>query len=191
MHLPNEILERALQDLPKADLKAARLVNSRWSSCAARFLFDTVYISPHKTNIDVFQSVTQHPVLRHCVKRVCYDLVEFNANWTYAQYFWRLWRDMTWWTEDLEEPFDCPDAQINSFLKSARWKSTKTPELRLRMAMEKCGDFDPIKAGYRKWLEHALYQQKCTENDNFARILVVGLQRVSCATLGRVYLPGS
>ncbi len=173
MHIPNEILEQALKDLLKADLKAARLVNSQWSSCANRFLFDTLYISPHKINIDVFQSVTQHPVLRHCVKHLCYDLVGFAPNYTYPQYFARLW------CQYLEKPFHSSDTQVNTFIESATCKPTKDLGLRLRMAMEKCGDFDAIKAGYIKWQEHALYQQECTENDNFVRILAVGLQRVS------------
>lgn len=165
MYLPNEILERALQDLPKADLKAARLVNSQWSLCATQFLFDTLYISPHKTNIDVFQSVTQHRVLRHCVKQLRYDGVGFSVNWVYRQYFARLWGDMRWSTRNLKEPFHSPDTQFNSFVESAGWNHTQEIEtedveteenetedirLKLRMAIEKCGDFDPIKAGARR-----------------------------------------
>lgn len=196
MHLPNEILERILQDLPKADLKAARLVNSQCSSCATQSLFDTLYISPHKINIDVFQGVTQHPVLRHCVKQLRYDGVGFSADWIYPQYFARLWGDTLWWARNLREPFDSPDIQVDSFVESARWNHTEEIEIeervrRLGMAMEKCGDFDSIKAGYLRSQEHAVYERKCIENNNFVRILAVGLQRVSRAALERAHLPGS
>lgn len=62
-------------------------------------------------------------------------------------------------------------------------------EVEMRLAEEKCSDFDFIKAGYRKWQEHALYEQRCLENDNFMRILMSGLQGVSRFAFGKHYCP--
>ena len=105
MYIPNEVILQALQDLPNTDLKAARLVSKQCSSCATKYLFDTVYISPYKANIDVFQSVTQHPVLRGCVKTLAYDRVAFSTHWTYSQHFERLSNQMDLLADGLSQPF--------------------------------------------------------------------------------------
>ncbi len=57
------------------------------------------------------------------------------------------------------------------------------PEDFLGLSEEKCKDFDFIKAGYRKWQEYALYEQRCLDDNSFMRIFVTGLQRVSSSTL--------
>lgn len=168
MHLPNEIILQALEDLSSDDLKAARLVDRQWSSCAAKFLFDTLYVSSHKPNIDVFQGVTQHPELRTHVTKLVYDGVGFSTKWTYSEYFKNLWSDID--VRRLEETSDSPDFQINSFIESTRRNDTLSTEQRLRMAEEQCGDFDFIKAGYKVWQAHALYERECMNNDEFMRI---------------------
>lgn len=106
------------------------------------------------------------------------------------------------------ENFDCSDAQYNSFVESAKWNYTKELnaegieaeeldaeeietdgiDLKLKMAIEKYGDFDRIKAGFIRWQEHAVYERKCMENNHFVRILAMGLQGVSRATLENVHL---
>lgn len=196
MHFPNEIILQALQDLPRTDLKAARLVNKQWSSCATRFLFDVLYISPHKTNIDVFQTITQHPQLRGCVRKLVYDGIGFSTKLSYSQYFERLWKQTTRATSALRRSFDIPDSQISRFIELARlppcrrtrlpgtkrW-SALTAQQTLRMAEEECSNFDFIKAGYRKWQEHSLHEQNCMENTSFVLILIEGLKRVSDSTV--------
>ena len=198
MHVPNEIILQALQDLPRSDLKAARLVNKQWSSCAAEFLFDTLYISPHKTNIDVFQSIVQHPVLRGCVKKLVYDGVGFSTKRTYSQYFEMLWKQMTRATSGLRKSFDIPNSQIRRAIKlirqptrrtrrqgrmpgSERWTYLTTQQT-LRVVEEECRDFQFIKSGYRKWQENALHEQECMENGKFMRTLIMGLNRVSSSS---------
>ena len=161
MHIPIEIILQALQDLPRTDLKAARLVSKQWSSCATRFLFDVLYISPHKTNINVFQSIVQHPVLRGCVTKLVYDGIGFSTKLTYSQYFERLWKQMNRATSRLRKPYEIPDSQISraielSRLPTSRWGrlpgserwSNFLPQQTLRMAEEECSDFEFIKAGY-------------------------------------------
>ena len=186
MHLPNEIILQVLEDLPSGGLKAARLVDRQWSSCAAKFLFNTLYISPHKPNIDVFQGVTQHPELRTHVTKLVYDGVGFSTKWTYSQYFEKLWSDVgvRW----LEETRDSRDFQINSFIESTRQNNTLSAEQRLRMAEEQCSDFDFIKAGYKAWQAHALYERKSMKNKKFLRMLIMGLQGVRSSVLEKFHL---
>ena len=182
MYLPSEIIVQALRDVPKDSLKAARLMNRQWSSCAAELLFDTVYISPHKINIDVFQSITQHPVLRSYVTNLVYDGVRFPTvltGWTYSQYF-RMTFDRAMNMKDWpQEILEHPDDQINEFVELARWTLHSEYYERRSEAQEQCSEFGFIRAGYRKWQEHALYEQDCLENDNFIRILTMGLGKVS------------
>ena len=196
MHIPNEIILQALQDLPRTDLKAARLVSKQWSSCATRFLFDVLYISPHKTNINVFQSIVQHPVLRGCVTKLVYDGIGFSTKLTYSQYFERLWKQMNRATSRLRKPYEIPDFQISRAIElsrlptsrrgrlpgSERW-SNLLPQQTLRMAEEECSDFEFIKAGYRNWQENALHEQKCMEKGSILRILIEGFKNVSSSSL--------
>lgn len=184
MHFPSEIILQALTDLSKTDLKASRLVNRQWSSCAAIRLFDTLYISPHKTNIDVFQSVTQHPILRGYVKKLTYDKVGFSTECTYSDYFTRLLNQVAPLTHGLEGTSDSPDMQINSFIEAAtRYYNSRQS---LEKVEEECSNFDFIKAGYKKWQGHAQYEQKCMKKYEFMRILTMGLQRVSSSTLENI-----
>lgn len=86
MALPNEILLAILRPLAPSDLKSARLVSKIWSLCAAEFLFNVIYISPSKEDIDVFEAITQHPVLSKCVRHLEYDGAEFLIDYSQAEF---------------------------------------------------------------------------------------------------------
>ena len=79
---------------------------------------------------------------------------------------------------------------IKRFVEFARW-CLEDINFRLGVAMRKSADFEPIKAGYINWKEHARYVPNCMENHKYIRIFANGLQRVSRTALGKVYLPGS
>ena len=188
MFFPSEVLLEVLRDVSKKDLKAVRLVNKQWSSCTAKYLFDTLWISPHKENIDVFQSLTQHPVLRGCVTKLAVDGVEFFKDWTYAQYLDSVWdqtcqiRETNYWLK----PLTSSDIQIKKFIELTRSVEAMHSDEFNKMLDERCSDFEFISTGYRKWQEHALYEQTCLVSDDFMRILVKGLQRVSSPVVGNI-----
>ncbi len=70
MRLPNEIALDIVSYLNKTQFKSVRLVSKQWCDCGSQYLFDQLYVSPRKEDLDVFESVTQHPILSNCVRRL-------------------------------------------------------------------------------------------------------------------------
>ncbi|KAL9062970.1 MAG: hypothetical protein Q9161_009681 [Pseudevernia consocians] len=101
MHFPSELVLAILKPLTRPDLKSARLVSKIWSLCAAEYLFNVIYISPSKENIDVFEAITQHPVLSKCPRHLEYDGAEFLTNYSVDECI-----------EDLERYKDCDIVDI-------------------------------------------------------------------------------
>lgn len=71
--LADEILSIVMAHVGKSDLKAACLICRRWFSLVIRVVFDTVYISPHKLDLNVFVSITPDGRLSWAVKTLVYD----------------------------------------------------------------------------------------------------------------------
>ena len=74
---PNELVVAILGYLERSHLKLTRLVCKTWCSYASRFLFDKIYVAPNKIDLEVFEAITQHPILSKCVRRLVYDGSEF------------------------------------------------------------------------------------------------------------------
>ncbi len=77
LDIPRETTSQFLGYLSKKDLKAARLVCRTFMSLAQRCLFDTLYISPRTKDMEVFNAVTQHPLLRTSVRNLFFDSAHF------------------------------------------------------------------------------------------------------------------
>ncbi|KAL8670326.1 MAG: hypothetical protein Q9168_005126 [Polycauliona sp. 1 TL-2023] len=73
LEIPNEITIVILKHLPKRRLKRMRMVSKKLSLLAAPILLDVLYISPRSKDIEVFEAIVQHPVLRIGIKDVVYD----------------------------------------------------------------------------------------------------------------------
>lgn len=58
VYLPIEIRAIIVQFLDKKDLKQLRLVSNDWSFLATTPLFDRVFVSPHKKDLEIFNNVT-------------------------------------------------------------------------------------------------------------------------------------
>ena len=87
MRFSNEIALDIVSYLNKTQLKSVRLVSKQWCDCGSQYLFDQLYVSPHKEDLDVFNSVTQHPILSNCVRRLIYDGAEFQLSYTLLDYY--------------------------------------------------------------------------------------------------------
>lgn len=88
--LPLELLYKIFGCLPLIDIKQCRLVCKVWGYHAAKsFNLDTVYLSPRKHDMEVFNNITQHPIFSTQVKHLVYDsaqFVDFSGNlWDYAR----------------------------------------------------------------------------------------------------------
>ena len=85
---PTEIFLEIFQYLQKSDLKSVRLVSRSCSHWASSFLFDTVYISAHKEDFDVFNSLANHQHLSKCVRHLKYDVSQFTSSISKRKYLW-------------------------------------------------------------------------------------------------------
>ena len=73
MDFPMEIQNAILSCLSKSDLKNVRLACHQWASLAINFLFDKVYISASKKDLDVFRMVAEHDSICKAVSKLVYD----------------------------------------------------------------------------------------------------------------------
>ena len=184
MDLPNEIVLALLSLLACSDLKSARLVSKHWSLCAAEFLFHTIYISPSKVDIDVFQAITQHPDLSRCPRHLEYIGSEFLTDYPrdqYAKAFWaQTLRQLYLYSRASGEEWLDPDAEISAWMngiKSFRRYSDSESEYSNRYQDSKI-----VNDGYRKYRKHAKYQESVLygiQNSQYLEILVRGLQHLS------------
>lgn len=163
-----------LKPLTRPDLKSARLVSRNWSLCAAAYPFEVIYISPSKEDIDVFEAITQHPVLSKCPRHLEYDGVEFLTDYSKDDFAKDIWGQSF---SDLDQRLDGPDADISAWIKE-----NVLPDTYKYVDMESYGDCKPVNDGYRKYHEHANYQQDVLQSGQFVEILVRGLQHLVSLT---------
>jgi hypothetical protein len=95
VYLPGELKLLILEHLEFRELKEMRLVSWAWSSLVTPILFGHVYISPRETDIQIFNNITNHPVLSTFVVEVTYDATRFELNITRRAYFDRLCDNIT------------------------------------------------------------------------------------------------
>ena len=121
MHLPNELVLEVVYYLEKRDLKTIRLVSKLWSAYASEFLFDKIYKSLRKEDLESFEAIYNDPLPRKCVKTLEYDAIGFSTELTKDEYMEGLWTQILPMTitnnSESQTPFDCPDSQINEFVE--------------------------------------------------------------------------
>ena len=71
--IPDEILIEILSQLPKKDLKTARLVCTLWSTAGAKWMFQRVYFAPRKASMETFANIAANPTFARNVKELIYD----------------------------------------------------------------------------------------------------------------------
>lgn len=175
MEVPNELLLAVLQRLRKADLKSARLVSKRWSMCAAEYLFAKIFVSPHELNLQVFEAICKHPILRKCVKELEYDGVYFRPNLEFSEYIEQLWqtyRTLTllgrqWPRQTTEErKLDFVAMVAKDYYTDVEFEEVK----------KECRGFLFVKDGYQQYLVQARFQEDCFCQPMFRKNLIEGLR---------------
>lgn len=76
--------------LEKNHLKSVRVACKLLALLVSPLLFDKIYISPHKKNMDVFRQITEHSDLCQYPRKLVYDVQEFNLNIGPTQYYFQL-----------------------------------------------------------------------------------------------------
>lgn len=178
--LPIELIIQAFSHLAQHELKNVRFVCKTWAHYASERLFDKLYISPRKEDIRVFELVTQHPQLRHCVKKLEHDATRFSQEPTIEGYTVRQLRSTPLDNEDFANMHKIRnkhslDPQIGKYLSQLSSHRNDIDNPWLHNIFK---PFDFIMEGYRVWQECAAYQQRCIESGNYLRILVHGLRNL-------------
>ena len=171
MALPNELILEVCKNLAKRDLKAYRLVSKLWSHHASEYLFGKIYISPRKEDIEVFNFITQHEQLRHCVKRLEYDGTRFSPTCLESTYRIHLLMQVSCHSEFYRTHLNRLDPRYTQFIKSCLESSSTT-------AILESSNHAFFLEDHREWRNRDEYQQTVLENGEFLQTLTRGLSRL-------------
>ena len=86
-HIPNEVLLMIFKLLDKNHLKSVRCACKSFEPLASSLLFDKIYISPHRENLDVFRQITEHPDLCQYPRELVYDVQRFKPRIESREYY--------------------------------------------------------------------------------------------------------
>lgn len=173
MALPNELILEVCKYLPKADLKTCRLVSKSWSQHASEPLFSKIYISPRKEDIEVFNLITQHAQLSHCVRSLEYDGTNFSPNYSGGDYIYRLFSQASEYSDLYRTFIDGTDLQFaQSITPCSNISAT------IAAALQKPWNYPFVLEGYREWRDRDGYQQRIVKNGEFLQLLSRGLRKL-------------
>ncbi|KAI9736476.1 MAG: hypothetical protein M1835_003323, partial [Candelina submexicana] len=71
--IPLEILLNVFSHLAKKDVKNGRLACKDFNAAGSRYLFDSVFISPLRRDLDIFLRVVRHPVFSKTVREIIWN----------------------------------------------------------------------------------------------------------------------
>ena len=174
VYLPPELKVNVLAQLDKRSLKSVRLVSKEWNALATRPLFDRVYISCREMDMEVFQNITEHPVMCTSIRELVYDASLFARDLDIDEYFWALRRKSLiyvrqYWTS---KPFNSADDEINAFVSDCHTNKMRD------VFYEHISD-DFIVKGYEKHQRCAKYERRVLGDASFLSRLCGGLRLLS------------
>ena len=176
MHLPNELVVATLDFLGRSDLKSARLVCKTWSSYASEFLFSKIYVAPNRIDLEVFDAITQDPILSKCVRQLVYDGSEFVPDISKASYIRALCAQTALLSDNKDNSSpNSPDPQIKDWIYDA---TVRRRDFSLKDAVDKWRDRSLINRGFKEYQEHSIYQQRAIRSGEFVDRLANGLSRL-------------
>lgn len=173
MYLPNELVVAILESLGRHDLKSARLVCKTWFSYASGLLFDTIYVAPNKVDLELFNAITQDPILSKCVRHLVYDGSEFVHDLTKTSYVRDLWAQTALMFQFGGFSPNSPDPHINDWFNDVARR-----EFPLGEDFIEWKDHSFINGGYQEYHEHSVYQERALQSGEFVESLVQGLSRL-------------
>jgi hypothetical protein len=185
MQLPNEIYLSIFALLERTDLKTSRIVSKTWCACASTLLFDQIYVSSAREDLEIFEAVAQHPLLSRCVRRLKYDATEFIEALTLRQYIAELWIQTGQYSSYGDSSsYQTNNHEVNEWVRSRMFENISLCEVLIRFR-----DSQLVRRGYQSYKEHAVFQQAALKSGQFLRRLTQGLQKLE--SLEAVALEGS
>lgn len=189
--LPAEVFLEIFQYLEKVDLKSVRLVSRSCSHWVSILLFDTVYISAHKEDCDVFNSLAEHPHLSKCVRHLKYDASQFTSDLSKRRYLWLLSIQLTYNKCQFKDP------EINGLIDLVRdrneWSSIALTE---RMARRdytegevwlRYGTSTFVQEGHQKFLDYSSRQAATKHDKRYWEAVARGMSQFENLESGETY----
>ena len=157
MHLPNELVLDVSQSLGRTDLKSARLVCKSWYLCASHFLFDKIYVAPNKIDLQVFEAITQHPILKKCVRHLVYDASVFAPDLTKESYVEAFLQQMSLVMDKGEASPENTHPQIVDLVHDCTRRISELPRDWKKQQIAIWKDHSVFNPGYQAYQEHSVY----------------------------------
>ena len=161
-YLPLEVKGIVAKFLCKWNLKNLRCVSKQWHAMATPLLFDQVYVSPLKKDIQTFSHITNHPVLSRSIKRIIGD-VSTMPDFSHEVYFHHLcekWRDMTISLGE-KDPFTSLYPRLNEFVNAI----IGAPRSRESLFSKYAND-EHIIEGFQRWQDLAKEEREALGHED-------------------------
>lgn len=172
LYLPPELKVAVLTQLEKRDLKTIRLVSKEWSAVATKLLFDRVYVSCRRQDMEVFRDITSHPVISTCVRELVHDVSLFQRYMSFKDYVDRISLDVRSMKKfsRSDAPLDSADAQMNEFYRYCERRSIISERLYNR---DRKDTF--LVEGHQKYRDLSAFEWRYSESGGFVDDLCRGL----------------
>ncbi|MCJ1470970.1 hypothetical protein MMC07_009618 [Pseudocyphellaria aurata] len=176
-HLPNEVLLIIFSQLEKHQLKIVRCVCKLYARLASSFLFDVIYISPHRPNLDVFRKIAQHPELSQYPRTLIYYVQKFKEKMDPQEYYKDLCRQLHYFLSEYPKyTIQHVDTELQGLLRMA--KGSPNPAKSNPEVYDDYSTCRIVKRGLEIYLEKAEEQQHYNSNGELLACLCIGLMRL-------------
>ena len=172
-YLPLEVKRIVLEEFIKSNLKLVRLVSKDWCLAAVPLLFDRIYISPRKRDLEVFSDIIDHPVLCHAPRSLIWDASHFRRRKDQKHYMVRLLYEARF---IHRHKFDDPSTPYQKFI-NACFDMEYGPEASNRV-LSKYQHAAFVEEGFKVWQENTVFEQSFRKNGQFYTTLCDGLRKL-------------
>ena len=170
--LPVELQKIIFKYLKKYELKQVRSVSKICSSLATPLLFDRVYISLKRLDLEVFAQCAAHPVISSTIQEIIFDVSHFDPNMTRLNYCHLLAYFIP--RQCYLKPFENPSHPYHFFVNEYCARNSNVDDV--------CSNHENdafVVEGFQVWQNHAWHERYAMENGLFLRTLHTGLQNFS------------
>lgn len=175
--LPNELLLSIFIPFDKKQLKNIRCVCRLFARLVSPLLFDTIYISPHRADMDVFRKIAEHHDLCQYPRILIYDVQQFKENIDRQEYYSKLCRQMyslLLWTSPAS--IQHVDKKIERLLRLAR--ASYEPARYDPSEYRKLATCRIVQRGLELYSEKAKEQIHYNNNGELLASLCIGLMKL-------------
>ena len=156
-------------------------MSKTWCVYVSALLFKKIYVAPNKLDFEAFKAITRHPTLSKCVGQLVYDGAQFIVDCTETQYIAELQdqtKQMLIEDDDDNRPLQNGDREHVAWIQDCGGIGSGATGLQFIDLMVKWESTELITKGYRKYWEHARYQQNAILSGDFPSGLAQGLTRL-------------